>query len=253
MPPTGRPAERRLEAVERALRVLDAFLEQPGEVGTNELSRRTGINASTVSRLLATLVAGGYVEHLPESGRYRLGLRLVELGNAALGSADLRELARPRLHELVAATGETATLSVPGEDVAITVDFVQSTRSVRSVAQLGRPSVGHATAAGKVVLAFGAAGGEPGPLERFTTRTIVEPGALADELERVRREGFARATNEREEGLAAVAVPVRGRHGELAAILGVQGPSERFRGAELSAAVLRLLDAAKALSRSLGG
>ena len=67
MPPTGKPAERRLEAVERAMRVLDAFLEQPGEAGTNEIARRTGINASTVSRLLSTLVAGGYVEHVPAS------------------------------------------------------------------------------------------------------------------------------------------------------------------------------------------
>jgi DNA-binding IclR family transcriptional regulator len=69
VPPTGRPAERKLEAVERAMRVLDAFLDLPGEVGTNELSRRTQINASTVSRLLATLVAGGYVEYVTESGR----------------------------------------------------------------------------------------------------------------------------------------------------------------------------------------
>ena len=112
MPPTGRPAERRLEAVERALRVLDAFLEQPGEVGTNELSRRTGINASTVSRLLATLVAGGYVEHLPESGRYRLGPHLIRLANHMMSSLDLRSLARPHLVALEQATGETATLSV---------------------------------------------------------------------------------------------------------------------------------------------
>ena len=109
MPPTGKPAERRLEAVERALRVLDAFLEQPGEVGTNELSRRTGINASTVSRLLSTLVAGGYVEHLPESGRYRLGPHLIRLANHMISSLDLRTLARPHLVALEAATGETAT------------------------------------------------------------------------------------------------------------------------------------------------
>jgi len=152
MPPTGRPAERRLEAVERALRVLDAFLEVPGEAGTNEIARRTGINASTVSRLLSTLVAGGYVEHLAESGRYRLGPHLIRLANHMMSSLDLRALARPHLAALEEATGETASLSIAGEREAVTVDFVPSRQSVASVARVGRPSVAHATATGKVAL-----------------------------------------------------------------------------------------------------
>src|SRR5256885_9681263 len=123
MPPTGRPAERRLEAVERALRVLDAFLEQPGEVGTNELSRRTGINASTVSRLLSTLVAGGYVEHVPESGRYRLGPHLIRLAHHMMSSLDLRTLARPHLTALEQATRGTAPLSIAGGTEAGPVDL----------------------------------------------------------------------------------------------------------------------------------
>src|SRR5690242_7638150 len=121
---TGKPAVRHVAAVERAVAVLDALAE--GELGTNEIARRADLNASTASRQLATLAAGGLVEHIPETGRYRLGLRLVELGTAALGKRDLRELARPCLQALVDLTGETATLSVPGEADAITVDFVQS-------------------------------------------------------------------------------------------------------------------------------
>lgn len=247
---TGKPAVRHVAAVERAVAVLDVLEE--GELGTNEIARRTGLNASTASRQLATLAAGGLVEHLPETGRYRLGLRLIELGHAALGRRDLRELARPHLQALVDVTGETATLSVPGETDAITVDFVQSPRSVRSVAQLGRPSVGHATAAGKIVLAFGHRGAAH-PLQRFTERTIVDEPALAEELERVRREGSARATDEREVGLAAVAAPVFGQTGELVAVLGVQGPSERFRDEALIGAVLALGEEAKRLSRAVGG
>ena len=153
MSPPTRPRARRVEAVERAVAVLDVLAEAL-ELGTNEIARRTGINASSVSRLLATLAASGLVDQVDETGRYRLGLRLVELGNAALARLDLRELARPHLRGLVAATGETATLSVPGEEFAITVDFVRSPASVQSVAQIGRPSVPHATAAGKVLLAF---------------------------------------------------------------------------------------------------
>jgi IclR family acetate operon transcriptional repressor len=239
-----------VEAVERAVAVLDTLAEAV-ELGTNEIARRTGINASSVSRLLATLAAAGLVDQVDETGRYRLGLRLVELGNAALARLDLRELARPHLRTLVEATGETATLSVPGERDAITIDFVQSPLSVQSVARLGRPSVGHATATGKVMLAFGS-GAPRGRPERFTPRTIVDPVALGRELDRVRKQGVAEAVEEREPGLAAIAAPVLGRHDELLAVLGVQGPSERFRGAALRDAVEPLRAATRALSLGLG-
>src|SRR5712671_2654165 len=155
MPRTGQPAVRHVAAVERALAVLDALADGTPELGTNEIARRTGINASTVSRLLATLVDGGLVEHVQETGRYRLGVRLLQLGNIVLARLDLRQIARPHLQALVESTGETATLSAPGELDAVTVDFVQSPSSVQGVARLGRPSIAHATATGKVLLAFG--------------------------------------------------------------------------------------------------
>jgi DNA-binding IclR family transcriptional regulator len=252
MPRTGKPAARHVAAVERAVTVLDALAEDAGELGTNELARRTGLNASTVSRLLATLVGAGLVEHAEESGRYRLGLRLVQLGNVVLSRLDLREVARPQLRALSKATGETATLSVPAEPDAITVDFVQSPASVQSVARVGRPSVAHATAAGKVMLAFGASALPAGPLRRFTDRTLTDRRGLAAEVDRVRAQGWARAIGEREEDLNALAAPVRGSRGELAAILGVQGPASRLNGRALEQALDPLLARAAAVSHALG-
>jgi DNA-binding IclR family transcriptional regulator len=247
---TGVPAVRHVGSVERALGLLDA-LADGDELGTNELARRTGINASTVSRLLATLAAGGYVEHVPQTGRYRLGIRFLHLGNAVLARLDLRTIARPHLRALADETGETATLSAPGEHDAVTVDFVQSSSTVQSVARLGRPSIGHATAAGKVVLAHG--GSDPGPeLARFTERTIVDPGRLAAELARVRTRGWAEAAGEREPDLNAIAAPVFGARGELAAILGVQGPASRFAAEARRRALGPLRERAAALSEALG-
>lgn len=252
-PPARRPRDRarRIGTVERALAVLDALGAAGGEVGTNELARRTGINPSSVSRLLATLGAAGYVEQTP-AGRYRLGVRLLQLGNSALDALDLRSLARPLLESLAATTGETATLSVPGGHDAVTVDFARSPQAVQSVAQIGRPSIAHATATGKVLLAFGQVGALPGQLHRFTTRTIVDPRGLAREIDRVLSRGWADAVAEREPDLAAVAAPVRGARAELAAILGLQGPLSRFDEAARAAAVPALLEAAAGLSRRLG-
>src|SRR5262249_56013388 len=102
------------------------------------------------------------------------------VGKAVHEGADGRSLARPHLEQLAKQTGETVTLSVPGEHEAITLDFVQSLLSVRSVAEVGRTSAAHATAVGKVFLAHGGVlrGGQ---LKRFTQRTIVDRGAPAGE------------------------------------------------------------------------
>jgi IclR family acetate operon transcriptional repressor len=246
-----RDTARRIEAVERAIAVLDAVAGARAEIGTNELARRTGINASSVSRILATLADAGLVEVVPASGRYRLGLRLVQLGNAVLARLDVRELGRPSLERLVEATGETATLSLPGDGDAVTVDFVRSPATVQSVAQIGRPSVGHATAAGKVALAFGRSP-LPTPLRAFTARTITDPDVLAREIAVVRRHRWAQAVGEREDDLNAVAAPVRGAAGELVAVLGVQGPASRFGPAPIRAAREAVVDAAAELSGLLG-
>jgi DNA-binding IclR family transcriptional regulator len=252
MPRTGQPAIRLVGAVQRAFSVLDALAEADTELGTNEIARRTGINASTVSRLLATLVAGGLVEHVQDSGRYRLGLRLLQLGNVVLARLDLRQIARPYLQALVDWTGETATLSAPGELDAVTVDFVQSPSSVQGVARLGRPSVAHATATGKVLLAFGRRMPPPGQLKAYTGRTITQRSALSAELEAIRERGYAYNFGEREEDLHAIAAPVWGSRAELAAIIGVQGPASRFAGEAMETAVRPLLEHTAELSLELG-
>jgi IclR family acetate operon transcriptional repressor len=238
--------------VQRACAVIDTLAAANGELGTNEIARRTGVNPSTVSRLLATLVAGGLVEHLPETGRYRLGPRLVQLGNVVLARLDLRQIARPHLHALVDSTGETATLSTEGDRDAVTVDFVQSPFSVQGVAQLGRPSIAHATATGKVLLAFGRLPLPPAPLKSYTTRTITKRSELAAELDTIRERGYAYNFGEREDDLHAVAAPVWGSHGELAAIIGVQGPASRFQREAMDAAVEQLLEHAREVSLELG-
>ncbi|MBV8944920.1 MAG: IclR family transcriptional regulator [Solirubrobacterales bacterium] len=242
-------------SVARAIALLDAVAESDAGARVGELARRIGVNPSTASRLLGTLEAGGLVEREP-GGPYRLGLKLVALSDRVLGQLDVRERARPWLTWLVQETGETATLSVPGGGEAITVDFVPSPSSVVSLARLGRPSVAHATAVGKVMLAFGfdVLGLDPtAELAAFTERTITDPNALNEALERARAAGVAEAVGEREPDLNALAAPVIGRGGELVAILGLQGPAARLPAATRRALREPLLKAARELGQSLGG
>jgi IclR family acetate operon transcriptional repressor len=242
-------AARPVGSLVRAIALLDALAEHPEGLGVNELARRIGVNASTASRLLATLEQGRLVEREP-GGPYRLGMRLVALADGVLARLDVRELARPRLRALAAATGETATLSVPAGTEAVTLDFVPGDSSVVSLARVGRPSVAHATAVGKVVLAHG---GEAGELTAYTPRTITDAGALAAAVATVRQQGWAEALGEREPDLNALAAPVLDHAGELAAVLGVQGPAARLDEARRAGILPVLLAAAAALAGELGG
>lgn len=238
--------------MQRAIALLDALAAAPDGLGTNEAGRRIGASPATASRLLATLADGGLVRREAQDGPWRLGLHLVALADGALAAFDVRDAGRPLLRDLAEQTGESATLSLPGGGEAVTVDFVPAPASVVSVARLGRPSVLHATATGKAMLAFGETEPPGGPLEAYTERTITDPAALARAVAAIRARGYADAVGEREADLAALAAPVHAR-GRLAAIVGVQGPSGRFTGPRRREAVAPLLACAAALARAVGG
>ena len=233
--------------------VLDAFLETP-ELGTNEIARRTGIGASTVSRILATLATGGFVAlqrrdgPLPP-GQPPHGLRQPrprEAGHAGRRSGPCSRSSpvgpeRPRRsRRRPVPTRSRSTSSRP------------PARS-SSVAELGRPSVAHATAAGKVGLAFGTAELPPAPARPLHRPHRSPPVArLEAELDEVRRQGFATAEGEREPDLNAIAAPVFGPDGSLAAIVGVQGPASRFDSAAITEATRMLTAISLAMSHALG-
>ncbi|HEY7621222.1 MAG TPA: IclR family transcriptional regulator [Solirubrobacteraceae bacterium] len=247
---------RTLASVDRALALLDALAELPSGARVGELAQRTDINQSTVSRLLGTLMARGLVDRDDATARYRLGLRMVAYGDAVLAGLDVRVIARPHLEHLVARTGETATLSVPGETQPFTIDFVPSPSNVASRAELGRPSVTHATVTGKLLLAFGPLPLDrlgPEPYERFTARTLTSRADLAREVDRVRAERIAYGREEREDGLNAVGAPVLGREGALEAMLSIQGPASRLQVRRMAGLAAPLREAADAVGAALGG
>jgi IclR family acetate operon transcriptional repressor len=242
---------RSVGSVARALALLEQLADSDEGLGVNELARRIGVNASTASRLLATLESAGMVQR-DGQGPYRLGFALLTLAERVISRLDLGALARPVLVELMERTGETATLSLPGEREAITVDSVPSRSSVVSMARLGRPSVSHATAVGKVMLAFG---GGPLPRDRdlvaLTDRTITDRAKLEAAIAEIRQRGYATVFGEREPDVNAIAAPVWSRAGTLAAILGIQGPSTRLE--DPTRLLAPLLEGAATLTRALGG
>jgi DNA-binding IclR family transcriptional regulator len=244
-----------LQSVNRAFRGLELIAEA-GELGVTELGRRLGVHKATASRLIATLAERGMVERDPVTEKYRLGFGLIRLAGAAMASMDLVRIARPVLEELADQTRETVNLGVLSGDVVVYIDQVTGTRSIVAVSWVGRRTPLHATSNGKVLLA----GQDPQelerllapPLERSTATTIVEPRRLRLQLDEVRARGYATTMEELEEGLNAVAAPIRRADGRVVAALSVSGPAFRMRPVDLPRLGYITAGAAASVSRRLG-
>lgn len=244
-----------LRSVNRALRALELIAEA-GELGVTELGRRLGVHKATASRLAATLARRGLIERDPVSDGYRLGFGLIRLAGAAMAGLDLVSSARPVLEELAGQTQETVTLGVLSGDEVVSIDQVTGTRSIVSVSWVGKRTSLHTTSTGKVLLA-GMSEAEldrrmAAGLERATPRTVTDPEELRAQLAEVRRRGWAQTLEELEEGLNAVAAPVRRADGEVVGALSVSGPAFRLRPMDLPRVARLTALAAEQVSRRLG-
>ncbi len=251
------PERYRIQAIERAVALLNSFTADEPELGVTELAGRVGLHKSTVHRFMVNLEAGGFVERSPRSGRYRLGLRVLELGGLVMQRMNLWEEALPFLEELVGDTGETGHLAVLEDGEAIYIERVEARRALRINAAVGTGYPAHATNLGKVLLAdlpptsVGRIVEKRG-LARFTPNTITTRLALDEELERIREQGFGIDDEEYDEGLRCIGAPVFDHSGRAIAALGIGGPANRVTPERVEPLAERVLRAAGGLSRRLG-
>lgn len=243
-----------LQSVRRALRALEFISE--GECGVTELGRKLGVHKATASRLVATLAERGFVERDPATEKYRLGFGLISLAGAAMGGNDLVRTARPILEDLAERTRETVNLGVMSGDAVVYIDQVTGTRSIVSVNWVGQRTPLHCTSNGKVLLASMSEAERArllrDGLPRLTPKTVTDPEVLRVELADIARRGYAQTMEELEEGLNAVASPIRGVGGHVVAAVSVSGPAFRMRGVDLPRMGRATAEAAAAISRHLG-
>lgn len=238
-----------MQSADKALAILAAFNEGRPHVGVSELAAELGMHKSTVSRLLATLEKRGLVRR--EGDRFLPGFELARLGALAVRGIALVGSARQSLEELARQTGETVNLAVRDGDRALNVHQVQSEHMVGVGDWTGRALPLHATANGKVLLAFGG-DALPHELPGVTPKTITERDELRAELERVRAAGFAVALEELELGLHAVAAPVFDCFGDCVAAVSVSAPAYRMPERRLPANGELCVAAASEVSERLG-
>jgi IclR family transcriptional regulator, KDG regulon repressor len=246
-----------VQSLERAFDLLEA-LAAGGELGVTELANRTGLVPSTAHRLLHTLTKRGYVTQSPESGRYLLGYKVVEVASGLEHRRErLRAVARPHLEGIQRATGETVNLVVLEADRVVYIDQVEGSRNVRMFTTVGTSVLAHSTGSGKAIMAFGppeapaALYGER-ELEQLTRRTLTTLAALEDDFKRIRRRGYALDNEEHEEGVGCVAAAVSDHTGRPCAAISVSGPTARILHEHSSELGALLIERAALVSESLG-
>lgn len=250
MSATGTPATG-TQAVERAARLLTEVVDAAEPRSFSELSASTGLAKSTTSRLLFALERSGLVRR-DSNGGYEPGelfLRYAGRGGRELG---LVELSREHLEQLGAATGETINLGVARRGHVEQLAQVDGRYIIGATSWVGRPVPLHATALGKVLLAFHGATLLAGRLVRCTGKTITTRAELAADLAEVRRRGYAVAIDELEMGLVAVAAPVFRGDGSIVAALSVSGPGNRLHGRRLAEVAVVCRNQAASFSAGLG-
>jgi IclR family KDG regulon transcriptional repressor len=244
-----------LTTVLKAVRVLRAFTYDEPVLGVSELARRLGYGKSTVHRILITLAEEGLVARTP-SGQYRLGLGLLELGQVAVASLELREVAHGPLERLRNDTGETAHLAVFEPPDVVYLERFESPSTLRMFSRLGRRNHAHVTSSGKCLLAFGTSGDLDeviaAGLPRIGPRSITQPRLLETALEEVRDRGYAVSVEESERGVASVGAPVFDHHGNCVAAVSVAGPVLRMPADGLDRFATLVVRTGREISTALG-
>ncbi len=222
-----------VKALSRALSILEALLHHPAPISITQLSQQLGIFPSTVHRMMDTLKYWGFIEQVPYTQEYTLGLKVVELGLAKLHQLSVFNEANLFLKQIAEQFDETVNLGVLDQDEVVYLDKVESTRIVKAILYPGRRAPFHCTAIGKVLMAFQPKSVrskmiEEKKLTSYNQNTITDPKVLENELIKIRNSGHAFDNGEHVEEVHCVAVPIFNLHGKVVAAISISVPAFRM-------------------------
>lgn len=242
-----------IQVIDRMMSLIDALARHPSPANLKQLAGETRLHPSTAHRILAVMVDNRLVDRI-EPGTYRLGIRLLELGNLVRLRLNVRQEALPFMQQLHDELKETVNLSVRQGDEVVYVERVSSSGQMMRVVQtVGTRAPLHVTAVGKVFLAEDpadalAAYSQRTGLPRLTDHTLTDPAILGSELAQVHAQGYAMDKEEAEKGVSCIAAGIRDDDGRLVAGLSVSAPSDRLDPAWSA----RVRDTAEQISRAMG-
>lgn len=237
-----------IQSVTRALSLLELLAKETNTISLSELSHKANLKMATVHRLLTTLMNRGFVEQDNLTLRYRLGIKLFEIGNAALIVNDLRSIVRPFLKQLSEQVNETINLAILDGTEVVYIDQLESTNMVivKMFARVGSRGPAYCTGTGKVLLADLSvdelrkrfSGVE---FVKFTEYTITDIDRLIEALLKIKKQGYALDFSERDPGVICIAAPIYNYEGRVQAAISVSTPAQRISEERIEKEILPLL------------
>ena len=239
-------------AVLKACTLLEHFGAERPVWTLNDLTSASGMNKTTVHRLMATLIHAGWVART-EDGSYRIAMPVFEIGAAALAELDIRSAAKPFMSELATTFGNTAYLMVPAEQGAVCIDLLEGRNSlVVAGINIGSVMPYHAAAGPIVMLAHSRALRKEwvkADLPAITERTTTDVDDLVERLDEIVKSGYSVSNSDYLPGVAAVGAPILGRDGSVVASISVGGRAEEFEGQALTVKIEKVCEAGARVTR----
>jgi DNA-binding IclR family transcriptional regulator len=239
-----------------ALRILDHLAEQTSPVALTAIAQAFSASKSTVYRHLSALARHGFVRRDVSTGRYAIGVKLMVLGETSRGNFEIVTVARDALLKLRDTTGQAVSLCALLDDDLVVLDLMHGRSVVEFTTRPGTRLALHASAHGKIWLAFGpedlikkvlAA-----PRTAWTSHTLIDAKTIASEVQAVRKRGWSTAPNQVIMGVNTLAAPVFDHRGVLVGSIAVVGSTQFVAPKPASAQISAVLDAARSVSRDLG-
>ncbi len=246
-----------IAVLESALKTLESFLScDPGGRSLSDISKQLGLTVTRTFRILSTLESMDYVRQDPGTRRYRLGLKLIPLGERARKGFQLVDLAAPIMTRLAEQTGETVFLGVVDGMEMLCVDRRESVHSIRLNAEIGQHVPLHMGGVPKTLLAYQSTAFieqyVSRPLEAATDLTLTDPQCLREALSEIRQRGVCITRGDLEAGACSVAAPIRNHSGDVVAAISVAGPEARFGPDDVPGIAQAVQQAAAEISRRFG-
>lgn len=246
-----------IQSVERALNILEYLSGNITELGITEIAEYMGLGKSTVYGLVNTLVQEGYLEQNPDNKRYRLGLKLFEMGCIVQQRMDIREIARPYLKELSEQFKMTVHMGLYKEQEVVYIDKMDAPDTRIVYSQVGKRAPMYCTGVGKAVLAELAPEDidwilQSQELEALTPHTLTRKEDILKELEKIRKKGYSTDDEEVELGLKCVAAAIHDHQGRPVAAISISSSAVKLTDQKMKEAAVQITAATQEISKKLG-
>jgi len=247
----------RIKSIDKVLDLLEFLSVNEQETGITEIDKKLHMGLSTVHRILTTLKSRGYVIQNQQTTKYRLGIKLFELGCEVQSTKHLIKLAKPYLKKISNMTNETANLAVLEGKEVIYLDTIESTEVLKTEIIPGTRTPAHCTALGKVLLAslsereFKNLYKGDESLSSLTSKSVSSLEELKKDLKKVNELGYAIDREEYKIGINCLGIPIIGRNGETIAAISITGPASRFTIVEMKKIKGKLITISKEISSQL--